>query len=31
MSEGLKDDVLLRVWSRGGTRFVVLKKTDHVG
>ena len=31
MSEGLKDDVLLRVWSRGGTRFVVLKKTDQVG
>jgi serine protease Do len=31
MSEGLKDDVLLRVWSRGGTRFVVLKKSDKVG
>ena len=31
MSEGLKDDVLLRVWSRGGSRFVVLKKTDKVG
>ena len=31
MSEGLKDDVLLRVWSRGGSRFVVLKKADNVG
>jgi serine protease Do len=31
MSEGLKDDVLLRVWSRGGSRFVVLKKADKVG
>ena len=31
MSEGLKDDVLLRVWSRGGSRFLVLKKTDKVG
>lgn len=31
LSEGLKDDVLLRVWSRGGSRFVVLKKTDKVG
>jgi serine protease Do len=30
LSEGLKDDVLLRVWSRGGSRFVVLKKTDKV-
>jgi serine protease Do len=31
MSEGLKDDVLLRVWSGGGIRFVVLKKSDKVG
>jgi len=31
LSEGLKDDVLLRVWSRGGTRYVVLKKSDKVG
>jgi serine protease Do len=31
MSEGLKDDVLLRVWSRGGSRFVVLKQTGKVG
>ncbi len=30
-SDGLKDDVLLRVWSRGGSRFVVLKKADKVG
>jgi serine protease Do len=29
MTENLKDDsVLLRVWSRGGSRFVVLKKAD---
>ncbi|HEX7861606.1 MAG TPA: Do family serine endopeptidase [Verrucomicrobiae bacterium] len=25
LSDGLKDDVLLRIWSRGGTRYVVLK------
>jgi hypothetical protein len=25
MTEDLKGDVLLRVWSRGGSRFVVLK------
>jgi serine protease Do len=31
MSEGLEDDVLLRVWSRGGSRFVVLKKAEKVG
>lgn len=31
LSEGLKDDVLLRVWSRGGSRFVVLKKAEKVG
>jgi serine protease Do len=31
MSDGLKDDVLLRVWSRGGSRFVVLKKAEKVG
>jgi serine protease Do len=29
MTENLKDDsVLLRVWSHGGARYVVLKKTD---
>lgn len=32
MTEDLKSDsVLLRVWSRGGSRFVVLKKSDKVG
>jgi serine protease Do len=31
LSENLKDDALLRVWSRGGSRFVVLQKTDKVG
>ena len=31
LSDGLKDDVLLRVWSRGGSRFVVLQKSDKVG
>ena len=31
LSEGVKDDVLLRVWSRGGTRYVVLKKSEKVG
>lgn len=31
MSEDLKNDVLLRVWSRGGSRFVVLEKTEKVG
>jgi len=32
MTEDLKDDsVLLRVWSKGGSRFVVLKKSDHSG
>jgi serine protease Do len=30
-SDGLKDDALLRVWSRGGSRFVVLKKAEKVG
>jgi serine protease Do len=30
-SENLKDDVLLRIWSKGGSRFVVLKKDDQVG
>jgi hypothetical protein len=25
MTEDLKGDVLLRIWSRGGSRFVVLK------
>jgi serine protease Do len=30
-SDGLKDDTLLRVWSRGGSRFVVLKKAEKVG
>jgi serine protease Do len=31
LSDGLKDDALLRVWSRGGSRFVVLKKHEKVG
>jgi serine protease Do len=33
MTENLKDDesVLLRVWSRGGSRFLVLKKAEKVG
>ena len=32
MTENLKDEsVLLRVWSRGGSRFVVLKKAEKVG
>lgn len=32
MTENLKDEsVLLRVWSRGGSRFVVLKKGEKVG
>jgi serine protease Do len=32
LTENLKDEsVLLRVWSRGGSRFLVLKKTDKVG
>jgi len=30
-SDGLKEDALLRVWSRGGSRFVVLKKAEKVG
>jgi serine protease Do len=30
-SDGLKDDALLRVWSKGGSRFVVLKKAEKVG
>jgi len=29
MTENIKDDsVLLRVWSRGGARYVILKKSD---
>jgi len=32
MTESLKNEsVLLRVWSRGGSRFVVLKPTEKVG
>ena len=31
LSEGLKDDVLLRVWSRGGSRFLVLQNPDKLG
>jgi serine protease Do len=33
MTENLEEDesVLLRVWSRGGSRFLVLKSTDKVG
>jgi serine protease Do len=32
LTEDVKDDsVLLRVWSRGGSRFLVLKKADKVG
>lgn len=31
MTEDLKGDVLLRVWSRGGSRFVVLKDEHKVG
>jgi serine protease Do len=30
-SDGLKDDALLRIWSKGGSRFVVLKKAEKVG
>ena len=31
LSEGLKDDVLLRVWSRGGSRFLILQNPDKLG
>jgi serine protease Do len=31
LTEDLKGDVLLRVWSRGGSRFVVLKDTPKAG
>ena len=31
LSENVKDDALLRVWSRGGSRYVVLKKADKIG
>ena len=32
MTENLKDEsVLLRIWSRGGSRFVVLKNHEKVG
>ena len=31
LSENVKDDALLRVWSRGGSRYVVLQKAEKIG